>query len=204
VIVVEQAGNATNSPPATASAPNASQAGNSATPEETTKLAATESKGAEQTTPEAGKATEAPLPQGAARQELAQDMLAELKRIGCYFGSINGNWGARSQLALERFNRHAALDLPLDEPQQASLDALRGWKGPHCPVEKAVPPRFKQRPVVVAPLRQTPPPRKAVRAGPPKPPPTQAFQPRPRPQDHVGDEQRELQRAFPSSAWPGQ
>jgi len=88
---------------------------------------------------------------------------------------------------------------------------LRGWKGPHCPIEKAVPPRFKQRPVV-APKKEAPP-RKAVRAGPPKAPPVQALQPRPRPQalrppprpqDHVGDEQRELQRAFPSSAWPGQ
>ena len=110
----------------------------------------------------------------------------------------------RSQLALDKFNRLAKLELPLDEPQQASLDALKGWKGPHCPIEQAVPPRFKQRPVVVAPPRQTPPPRKAVRAGPPKPPPVQAFQPRPRPQHQGSDEQRELQRAFPSSAWPGQ
>ena len=204
VIAVEPAGSTTNSPPATAAAPNAAQAGNTVTPEETTKLAATESKGDEQTTPEAGKTTEAPLPQGATRQELAQDMLAELKRIGCYFGSINGNWAARSQLALDRFNRLAKLELPLDEPQQASLDALRGWKGLHCPIEQAVPPRFKQRPVVVAPPRKTPPPRKAVRAGPPKPPPVQAFQPRPRPQQQGSDEQRELQRAFPSSSWPGQ
>ena len=44
----------------------------------------------------------------------------------------------------------------------------------------------------------------AVRAGPPKRPPVQAFQPRPRPQQQGSDEQRELQRAFPSSAWPGQ
>jgi len=204
VVAVEPAGSATNSPPATTPAPNAAQAGNAATPEETTKLAATEGAGAEETTPEAGKTTEAPLPQGVTRQELAQDMLAELKRIGCYFGTINGNWGGRSQLALDRFNRLAMLELPLDEPQQASLDALKGWKGPHCPIEQAVPPRFKQRPVVVAPPRQTPPPRKAVRAGPPKPPPVQAFQPRPRPQQQGSDEQRELQRAFPSSAWPGQ
>jgi uncharacterized caspase-like protein len=201
VIAVEPAGGGTNSAPATTSASAPQQAANAATPEEATKLAATEGAGAERTTPD-GKTTEAPLPQGATRQELAQDMLVELKRIGCYFGSINGNWGGRSQLALERFNRHAALKLPLDEPQQASLDALRGWKGPHCPVEKAVPPRFKQRPVV-APKREAPP-RKAVRAGPPKPPPVQAFQPRPRPQEHGSDEQRELQRAFPSSAWPGQ
>jgi uncharacterized caspase-like protein len=204
VIAVEPAGGGTNSAPATAAAPNAAQAGNTVTPEETTKLAATESKGAEQTTPEAGRTTEAPLPQGATRQELAQDILVELKRVGCYFGTINGNWAARSQLALDRFNRLAKLELPLEEPQQASLDALRGWKGPHCPIEQAVPPRFKQRPVVVAPPRQTPPPRKAVRAGPPKRPPVQAFQPRPRPQQQGSDEQRELQRAFPSSAWPGQ
>jgi hypothetical protein len=202
VIAVEPAGSTANSAPATTSASVPSQAANAQAPEDATKFAATEGTGAEQTTPEAGKTTEAPLPQGATRQELAQDILVELKRIGCYFGSINGNWGARSQLALERFNRHAALELPLDAPQQASLDALRGWKGPHCPVEKAVPPRFKQRPVVVAPPRREPPPRKAVRAGPPKPPPAQAFQPRP--QEQGSDEQRELQRAFPSSAWPGQ
>ena len=122
MIAVEPAGGATNTAPATPSAPNAAQAGNAATPEETTKLAATESAGAEQTTPEAGKTTEAPLPQGATRQELAQDILVELKRVGCYFGSINGNWAARSQLAVDRFNRLAKLELPLDEPsRQASM-----------------------------------------------------------------------------------
>jgi uncharacterized caspase-like protein len=206
VIAVEPAGSSTNAAPAAASAPSASQPATSTPAEEATKLAATEGT-AEETVPETGKATEAPapLPQGASRQELAQDMLAELKRIGCYFGRIDGNWSGRSQLALERFNRLASLELPLDEPQQASLDALKGWKGPHCPIEKAVPPRFKQRPVV-APKKEVIPPRKAVRASPPKPPRVQAFEPRPqpRPQEHGSDEVRELQRAFPSSAWPGQ
>jgi uncharacterized caspase-like protein len=205
VIAVEPAASSANSTPATTSAPSPSQPANSASPEAATKLAATEGTGPEET-PEASKATEAPapLPQGASRQELAQDMLAELKRIGCYFGRLDGNWSGRSQLALERFNRLASLELPLDEPQQASLDALKGWKGPHCPIEKAVPPRFKQRPVV-APKKEAPP-RKAVRASPPKPPRVQAFEPRPqpRPQEHGSDEVRELQRAFPSSAWPGQ
>jgi hypothetical protein len=204
VIAVEPAGSSTNAAPAAASAPSPSQPANAATPKEATKLAATEGTGPEETAPEAAKTTEAPvpLPQAASRQELAQDMLAELKRIGCYFGRLDGNWSGRSQLALERFNRLASLELPLDEPQQASLDALKGWKGPHCPIEKAVPPRFKQRPVV-APKKEAPP-RKAVRASPPKRPPVQAFEPRPRPQEHGSDEVRELQRAFPSSAWPGQ
>ncbi|MGH6825054.1 caspase family protein [Methyloceanibacter sp.] len=204
VIAVEPAGGGTNSAPATTSASDPSQAANAAAPEEATKLATAETTGAEEATPEAAKATEAPLPQGASRQELAQDMLVELKRIGCYFGSINGNWGARSQLALERFNRQAVLELPLDEPQQASLDTLKAWKGPRCAIEQAVPPRFKQRPVVVAPKKNVPPPRKAVRAPPRTAPPVQALRPPPRPQDHGSDEQRELQRAFPSTAWPGQ
>jgi uncharacterized caspase-like protein len=167
-------------------------------PEEATRLAATDGKGTGEPAPDS---TGAPLPESATRQELAQDMLAELSKLGCYFGSINGDWGKRSRLALDRFNRHAKLDLPLDEPQQASLDALKGWKGSHCPLEKVAPPRIKQRPVVVVPKKQAPP-RKAVRAAPRKAPPVQAVRPRPQPQDHGSDEIRELQRAFPSAAWP--
>ena len=129
-------------------------------------------------------------------------MLVELSKLGCYFGSINGNWGMRSQLALDRFNRLAKLELPLDEPQQASLDTLKDWKGAHCQIEQAVPPRLKQRPVVVIPRKQPVPPRKTVRASPPREPSIQAG-PRPQSEPHASDEQRELQRAFPSTAWPG-
>ena len=135
-------------------------------PEQDTKVAATESKDTEEPAPEADKTSEAPLPESATREQLAQDMLVELSKLGCYFGRINSDWNTRSRLALDRFNRHAKLDLPLDEPQQASLDALKDWKGTHCPLEKAVPPRIKQRPVV-APKKQVPP-RKAVRAAPPQ------------------------------------
>ena len=106
----------------------------------------------------------------------------------------------RSKLALDRFNRHAKLDLTLDDPEQASLDALKDWKGAKCPLQKAVPPRLKQRPVVVAPKKQAPP-RKAVRAAPPKSP-VQTVRPRSQPRDHGDDAVRELQRAFPSTAWP--
>ncbi len=170
---------------------------------EDTKIAAADSKGAEEKGPEAAKPPKPSLPAAISREELAQDMLSELKRLGCYFGSVNGNWNARSQLALDRFNRVAALDLPLDEPQQTSLDALKGWKSPHCPIERAVGPRFKSpRPVVSVPHKE-------LRQAAPRRPPVEAFEPRPRPESRgggggSGDEQRELQRAFPSSAWPGQ
>jgi hypothetical protein len=172
-------------------------------PEDGTKVATAETKDTEEPAPETEKTSEAPLPESATREQLAQDMLVELSKLGCYFGSINGNWGTRSRLALDRFNRHAKLDLPLGEPQQASLDALKDWKGAHCPLEKAVPPRIKQRPVVT-PRKQVPP-RKAVRAGPRKAPPAQIVRPRAQPrEDHGSDEIRELQRAFPHAAWPSQ
>ena len=72
----------------------------------------------------------------ATREQLAQDMLVELSKLGCYSGRINSDWNTRSRLALDRFNRHARLDLSLDKPQQASLDALKDWKGTHCPARR--------------------------------------------------------------------
>jgi hypothetical protein len=75
VIAVEPAGGGTNSAPATAAASGPSQAANAPTPEDATKLAAAESKGAEEATPQAAKTTEAPLPQGASRQELLKTFL---------------------------------------------------------------------------------------------------------------------------------
>jgi uncharacterized caspase-like protein len=173
---------------------------NGTTAEAGTKIAATEATGVEEPASAPAKAEEAPLPESATREQLARDILVELNKLGCYFGAINGNWGARSKLALDRFNRHAKLDLTLDDPEQASLDALKDWKGANCPLQKAVPPRLKQRPVVVAPKKQIPP-RKAVRAAPPKAP-VQTVRPRSQPRDHGDDAVRELQRAFPSTAWP--
>ena len=198
---VEPAKGAAPAPTETSASTPPSPAPDASPPEDGTKVAATESKDTEEPAAETEKTSEAPLPESATREQLAQDMLVELAKLGCYFGSINGNWGTRSRLALDRFNRHAKFDLPLDEPQQASLDALKDWKGSHCPIEKAVPPRVKQRPVA-APKKQAPP-RKAVRAAPRKAPPVQAVRPRAQPrEDHGSDEIRELQRAFPSAAWP--
>jgi hypothetical protein len=125
--------------------------------------------------------------------------LSELKRLGCYFGSINGNWSARSKLALERFNRVSALDLPFGEPQQASLDALKDWKGAHCPIEAHI--KARRPAAAAAPKKRITPPRKAATAAPPRTP--SGVRPRPRPGPRRGSvEQNELKRMFPSTAWP--
>jgi len=166
---------------------------------DSTKIAAADSKGTEENAAEAPNKVEAPLPEAATRQELAQDILSELKRLGCYFGSINGHWSARSKLALERFNRVSALDLPLGEPEQASLDALKDWKGVHCPIEARI--KARRPAAAVAPKKRVAPPRKAATTAPPRAP--SAVRPRPRPGPRRGSaEQNELKRMFPSAAWP--
>ena len=69
-----------------------------------------------------------PLPEGVTREELAEDIVSKLKEFECYRGAVNGTWGEPSQDALERFNTLAKLDLPLDEPEPATLDALKDWE----------------------------------------------------------------------------
>ncbi len=163
-----------------------------------TKIAAADSKGAEDNASEAPDQGEAPLEE-ATRQELAHDVLSELKRLGCYFGSTNTDWTARSKLALERFNRVSALDLPLDEPERASLDALKDWKGAHCPIEARI--KARRPAEAAAPKKRVGPPRKAATAAPPRTP--SAVTPGPRPGPRRGTaEQNELKRMFPSAAWP--
>jgi hypothetical protein len=127
-------------------------------------------------------------------------MLAELKRLNCYFGTIKGTWGTRARLAVERFNEVSSLELPLDAPQEASLDALKGWNGPNCPVEKAAAPREKSRPAAAAaPKKQVAPaPRKASKAAPVRP---RAQAPRRAPEGSGSAEINELQRMFPEGAW---
>jgi uncharacterized caspase-like protein len=173
-----------------------------ATPD--TKVAAAE------TNAEAGKAPVAPpsappLPEGATRAELAEDIVSELKGLNCYRGPVNGSWGESAQDALEKFNTLAKLDLPVDEPEQATLDALKEWKGPHCAVQAAVPRKGKPQKYQAA----KPPAKTYKKTATPRPyQPRAAARPAPGPRVHHGggggEEQQELQRLFPQTNWPGQ
>jgi hypothetical protein len=168
-----------------------------------TKIAAADTGGTEAKAPGAAPAAPAPLPEGVTQAELAEDIVSQLKDLDCYQGRVNRSWGRPAQDALERFNTLAKLDLPVDEPEQATLDALKEWKGPHCTIQVAVPRKEKapkyQAAKPPATYRKSATPRRyhpqaAARAAPP----------RPAHNDGVGDEQRELQRLFPQTRWPGQ
>jgi uncharacterized caspase-like protein len=145
--------------------------------------------------PEAPKDTAAPLPEGVTREQLAVDIVTGLKELDCYRGRVTGNWGDRSQEALGRFNTVSSLDLPLDTPEPATLDAIKGWKGAHCDIEQAVVPHLApklHRPsapqeVVIPKSYKRAPYRPDAASGPAQP------------HRHADDELNELQRLFPQT-----
>jgi uncharacterized caspase-like protein len=83
------------------------------------------------------EAKESPaLPHGVDLAALSRDIQTKLKEFGCYDGKIDASWGRGTSGGVERFNTLASLDLDSDEPEQATLDALKTWNGTHCPVEE--------------------------------------------------------------------
>ena len=76
------------------------------------------------------------LPPGVDLAALSRDIQTKLKEFGCYDGKIDASWGRGTSGGVERFNTLASLDLDSDEPEQATLDALKAWNGTHCPVEE--------------------------------------------------------------------
>jgi hypothetical protein len=57
-------------------------------------------------------------------RDLTSDLQRELKRVGCYDGPIDGDWGDGSRRALERFARRSNINLKSDEPSRRALKAV--------------------------------------------------------------------------------
>jgi uncharacterized caspase-like protein len=168
---------------------------------EETKVAAAASD-AKEPEPTPAKPEAATLPEGIAGEELVTDIVTRLSELQCYQGPVKGTWAEKQQDALQRFNDVSKLDLPLEEPSPDTLTALKEWKGAHCQIRASVP---KGKPPVAAAPPKSPKPKYKAKAPYKKPfREKSASSPPPRHNDHIGDEQRELQRAFPSTNWPGQ
>jgi hypothetical protein len=41
--------------------------------------------------------------------DLPRSLQAELRRVGCNTGAVDGNWNTASQRALDLFNKHAGM-----------------------------------------------------------------------------------------------
>lgn len=63
---------------------------------------------------------------------LARSIQAELRRVGCYAGSIDGSWDEATQRAMAEFNRKIHATLPVARPDYILLTLLQGHSARAC------------------------------------------------------------------------
>ncbi len=66
-------------------------------------------------------------------QAVAVMLQSELKRVGCYAGPLNGEWGRLSENAVARFNKHAGTALSVETPEGPAVVTVRRHQGRVCP-----------------------------------------------------------------------
>ena len=72
---------------------------------------------------------EHPRADAAADKQLVRSVQAELKRVGCYSGPVNGNWGAQTKASFKHYIQHAKLPdgtATLSEPVLAEMKRAHG------------------------------------------------------------------------------
>jgi hypothetical protein len=98
------------------------------------KAAAGEKTAAEKKEQLAALPAPAQKPEQQAQVDLPRALQAELRRVGCSTGAVDGNWNTASQRALELFNKHAGLKLEAKAASVDALDAVKGKTGRICPL----------------------------------------------------------------------
>jgi len=66
--------------------------------------------------------------------DLPRSLQAELRRVGCNTGAVDGNWNAASQRSLDLFNKHAGMKLDVKTASADALDAVKGKANRVCPL----------------------------------------------------------------------
>jgi len=66
--------------------------------------------------------------------ELATALQTELHRVGCYNGSVDGNWGPNSINALSRYNEKARTNFTVLVPTEAAIDDVKKQTARVCPL----------------------------------------------------------------------
>jgi hypothetical protein len=84
--------------------------------------------------PSAGTAQSASLAphDESTRYKLITDIQQHLKRVGCYYGRIDGSWGASTKDAMRTFTDRVNAELPLDEPDYLLLSLLQSHSEKAC------------------------------------------------------------------------
>lgn len=66
------------------------------------------------------------------RSALVMDVQQELKRVGCYHGQLDGDWGPGSRRAMQAFIRKVNASLPVDEPDAVLFALLKSHAAATC------------------------------------------------------------------------
>lgn len=69
------------------------------------------------------------------RVELARNLQSELKRVGCYFGAVDGDWRGASKRAMTSFLQQVNATLPVEVPDYILLTLIQGHVGKACGIE---------------------------------------------------------------------
>lgn len=67
-------------------------------------------------------------------QEIARSIQIELKRVGCFTGSIGGDWNATAQRALDSFNKRSGTKLDVKLASLEILDVIKAKSARVCPL----------------------------------------------------------------------
>ena len=67
-----------------------------------------------------------------ARYQLVTDIQRELKRVGCYWGRVNGAWNNTTRSAMRTFNDRSNSALPIEQPDYLLLASLKSHAGTNC------------------------------------------------------------------------
>ncbi|WP_429020820.1 caspase family protein [Bradyrhizobium sp. I1.14.4] len=68
------------------------------------------------------------------QQELTKSVQSELSRVGCFTGSIDGEWNATSRRSLTLFNQHAGTKFDVKLASLDALDAIKLKPARVCPL----------------------------------------------------------------------
>jgi hypothetical protein len=66
--------------------------------------------------------------------EITKSVQSELRRVGCYSGSADGDWGESSRRSLSQFNRSAGMNLDVKTANADTLDAIKQKPSRVCPL----------------------------------------------------------------------
>lgn len=67
-----------------------------------------------------------------AQRVLTRSIQQELQRVGCYTGTVDGNWSEGTRVAMSAFNDSVRVKLPLSSPDYILLTMLQGHANSAC------------------------------------------------------------------------